>query len=129
MAWLVPAIPMLRHGRARSGHPDVECHDIACAIGMCGSSPRMTADVGCCGMIFPKTGDHPGSRPGQAFSGLSAGDEIRCQPVPDRLGDDLDCMVFGIALRALPGEPLLRTRNVGVDVRKRAVADGNLAGR
>jgi hypothetical protein len=43
---------------------------------------------------------------------LGAGDEIRRPPVPDRLGDDLHRVVFGVALRALLGEPLLRSWNV-----------------
>src|SRR5271168_4570914 len=77
---------------------------MACAIGMRGSSPRMTA-------------------------ALRAGDEIRRQPVPDCLGDDLDGVVFGVALRALLGEPLLRTGNVVVDMGMGAVGDGGLAGR
>ena len=42
---------------------------------------------------------------------------------------NLNRMVFGIALRPLFGEPLLRTRNVVIHMRKCTVADRGLAGR
>jgi hypothetical protein len=37
--------------------------------------------------------------------------------------------VFGVALRALLGEPPLRTRNVAIHMGKCALGDGDLAGR
>ena len=57
-----------------------------------------------------------------------AGDEVRSQPVPDGLGDDLGRLVLGVALRALLGEPLFAAGDVVVDVGDGRIGDDDLAG-
>src|ERR1700720_2446019 len=59
---------------------------------------------------------------------LGAGDEVRRQPVPDGVGDDLGGAVFGIALRALLGEALRRAGNIVIDMGKGLVGQDDFAG-
>src|SRR5207302_37068 len=56
------------------------------------------------------------------------GDEIRGEPVADRLGDDFSGTVLRVDLGALLGEALLRTGNIVADMGERAVLDHNFAG-
>jgi hypothetical protein len=57
-----------------------------------------------------------------------SGDEIRREPVADRLGGDLHGLVFRVVGGAPGGETLLRAGHIVADMRERAVAQYDFAG-
>ena len=78
----------------------------------------------------PPSGSAPTSVSGpDALRRSGAGDEVRSQPVPDCLGNDLGREVFGVALSALLGKPLLAAAgDVVVDVGDSRISDDGPAG-
>jgi hypothetical protein len=64
---------------------------------------------------------------GQHVSG--PGDEIRRQPVADRVGGNPDGLVLGVPQRALTGETLVHAGNIVLDMGGRAVGQHDFAGR